>query len=88
MASTGETSGLDDVQDRIYRLIAPFNKKNVPLGPDTTFATDLELDSLAVMDLVAEIEDAFDIVLPLNMLPDLETVGQVAAAVDEIKKGK
>ncbi len=70
--------------ETIYGLIAPLNKKDAELAPQTTFAVDLELDSLTVMDLVAEIEDEFDIVLPLNMLPDLETVGQVADAVEKI----
>lgn len=68
----------------IYALIKPINRKNVDLKPNSTFATDLELDSLTVMDLVAEIEDEFDIVLPLNMLPDLETIEQVADAVEKI----
>lgn len=70
--------------EKIYELIAPINKKNATLTPTATFATDLELDSLTVMDLVAEIEDEFDIVLPLNMLPDLETIEQVADAVEKI----
>lgn len=70
--------------DTIYELIAPINRKNVELNPSSTFATDLELDSLTVMDLVAEIEDEFDIILPLNMLPDLETIEQVADAVEKI----
>ncbi len=67
--------------DRIRDLIAPFNRKGVPVEEGTSFANDLELDSLTVMDLVASIEDEWDIVIPLNMLPELETVGQVADAV-------
>lgn len=70
--------------ETIYGLISPLNKKSVDLTPATTFAADLELDSLTVMDLVADIEDDFDIILPLNMLPDLETIGQVADAVETI----
>jgi len=66
---------------RIVELIAPFNKKGVALAETTSFANDLELDSLTVMDLVAAIEDEWDIILPLNMLPELETVGQLADAV-------
>ncbi len=70
--------------ETIYSLIAPINKKGVALAPNSTFAVDLELDSLTVMDLVAEIEDEFDIILPLNLLPDLETIEQVADAVEKI----
>ncbi|WP_417457444.1 acyl carrier protein [Kordiimonas sp.] len=70
--------------EKIYELISPLNKKGIELAPDVTFASDLELDSLTVMDLVADIEDEFDIVLPLNLLPDLETIQQVADAVEKI----
>ncbi|API60665.1 phosphopantetheine-binding protein [Tardibacter chloracetimidivorans] len=71
---------------RIVELIEPFNEKGVTLGEDTSFARDLELDSLKVMDLVASIEDEWDITLPLNMLPELETIGQLADAVAKLAK--
>lgn len=74
--------------DTLCTLIAPFNRKNAALARDTRFANDLEFDSLTVMDLVAEIEDEFDIILPLNLLPDLETIGDVAEAVERIVKDK
>ena len=46
-----------DVDSRIRTLIDPFNKKNVEIGEPTTFAGDLEFDSLTVMDFVAAIEN-------------------------------
>ncbi|MBV8973196.1 MAG: acyl carrier protein [Sphingomonadaceae bacterium] len=76
----------DAIFARIVELIEPLNKKGVPLVEGTTFSGDLEMDSLTVMDLVANIEDEWDIVLPLNMLPELETVGQVADAVARLAK--
>lgn len=69
---------------RISELIDPFNKAGVEVGEATRFADDLQLDSLTVMDLVAGIEDEWDIILPLNRLPEIETVGQLADAVSEI----
>ncbi|WP_156256446.1 acyl carrier protein [Sandarakinorhabdus oryzae] len=69
------------VYARIIELIDPLNTKKVALLETTTFAGDMEMDSLTVMDLVASMEDEWDILIPLNMLPDLETIGQVADAV-------
>lgn len=71
--------------ERLIGLIAPFNKKGIPITEATRFAEDLELDSLTVMDLVANIEDEWDINMPLNLLPDLENVGQVADAVLKLR---
>ncbi len=76
----------DAIFTRIVALIAPFNKKGAALTEATTFSGDLEMDSLTVMDVVANIEDEWDIVLPLNMLPELETIGQVADAVAKLAK--
>ncbi len=70
--------------EKIYELINPINKKSIDLGPETSFAGDLELDSLTVMDLVADIEDEYDIIIPLNLLPELETIQHVADAVEKI----
>ena len=82
-------SDRNQVYARIIELIEPLNAKKVPLTETTTFAGDMEMDSLTVMDLVASMEDEWDILIPLNMLPDLETIGQVADAVHGLvaKKG-
>ncbi|WP_288412199.1 acyl carrier protein [uncultured Sphingomonas sp.] len=69
----------------ITDLIEPFNKKGVELTEATTFAGDLEWDSLTVMDFVAAVEDEFDIVITMNMQADIETVGQLADAVEKLK---
>ena len=77
----------EQIFEEVVALIGPFNKKNVPITRETSFSADLDLDSLAVMDLLAAIEDHFDITVPLNLLPDLERVGQVSAAVQKIIRG-
>ena len=67
--------------DKLKGLIEPFNKKGVELSDTTTFAGDLEWDSLTVMDFVAEVEDTFDIVITMNMQAEIENVGQLVDAV-------
>ena len=66
-------------------LIEPFNKKSIDLTDSTTFAGDLEWDSLTVMDFVAAIEDEFDIIITMNMQAEIETVGQLVDAVQKLK---
>ncbi|WP_414902726.1 acyl carrier protein [Sphingomonas flavalba] len=71
--------------DTISAQIAPFNKKGIALTETTTFAGDLEWDSLTVMDFVAAIEDEFDIIITMNMQAEIETVGQLVDAVAKLK---
>ena len=70
---------------KVAQLIAPFNKKGVELTEATTFAGDLEWDSLIVMDFVASVEDEFDILITMNMQAQIETVGQLVDAVEELR---
>jgi acyl carrier protein len=67
--------------DKLKGLIEPFNKKGIALSDSTTFAGDLEWDSLTVMDFVAEVEDSFDIIMSMNLQAEIENVGQLADAV-------
>ena len=75
----------DETFARVAELIEPFNKKGVTLTEETTFAGDLEWDSLTVMDFVAAIEDEFDILITMNMQAQIETVGQLVDSVEELR---
>ena len=74
----------DEIFERVAEQIEPFNKKGVELTEATTFATDLEWDSLTVMDFVAAVEDEFDILITMNMQAEIETVGQLVATIRKL----
>ena len=75
------------VAERIAGIIEPFNKKGVGIADATTFAGDLEWDSLTVMDFVAAIEDEFDIIISMNAQAEIETYGQLIDAVTKLTTG-
>jgi acyl carrier protein len=75
----------DETFAKVAELIEPFNKKNINLTEATTFAGDLEWDSLIVMDFVASVEDEFDILITMNMQAQIETVGQLVDAVEDLR---
>ena len=75
----------DEIFERVAEQIEPFNKKGVELSAATTFAGDLEWDSLTVMDFVAAIEDEFDILITMNMQAEIETVGQLVATIAKLR---
>ena len=70
---------------KVKSLIEPFNKKGAELNEGTTFAGDLEWDSLIVMDFVASVEDEFDILITMNQQAEIETVGQLVDAVEDLR---
>lgn len=73
-----------EVDAKIRSLIEPFNKKGVAIQDSTSFAGDLEFDSLTVMDFVAEIEDEFDVIISMNQQAEIENFGQLVDAVSRM----
>jgi acyl carrier protein len=67
----------DDILAGTYETLARF-AKDQPLTEDTDLASDLNLDSMAVMEVVFEAEDRFDVSIPLNVLPSVRTVRDFA----------
>ncbi|KLE34477.1 acyl carrier protein [Aurantiacibacter luteus] len=77
-----------EVDSRTRSIIEPFNKKGVAITDATTFAGDLEFDSLTVMDFVAAIEDEFDIIISMNQQAEIETYGNLVDAVTAMAADK
>ena len=78
---------MSDTVARLCVLLMPFNGKGVALTPETDISTDLNIDSVTVMDFVMEVEDHFDIEIPLNVLSDIRTIAELAKVV-ESRTGK
>ncbi len=76
---------MNDTITQLCALLQPFNSQSVTLGPATDISTDLNIDSVTVMDFVMEVEDHFDIEVPLNVLSDIRTIAELAKVVEERK---
>jgi acyl carrier protein len=78
---------MTDTISAIVKLLEPFNHNGAALGPKTDISTDLNIDSVTVMDFVMEVEDHFDIEVPLNVLSEIRTVEELARVVEGKMKG-
>ncbi len=83
-------SGIRQDDDLVFRkicaLIEPLNEKGVKLSRETDLIADLEIDSVAVLDMVMDIEDFYDISIPVNTISETKTIGELVDAIHEIKK--
>jgi acyl carrier protein len=75
-----------DVFERIRELIA----EKVGVDPEeiqmeTSFADDLEADSITLFELVMAIEDEFDIEVDDEIIEKIVTVGDIVNYLEEIK---
>jgi acyl carrier protein len=67
---------------QICSLLEPFNSNGTVLSAATDISSDLNIDSVTVMDFVMEVEDHFDIEIPLNVLSETRTVADLAKVVE------
>ena len=76
-ASISIEEGVIDVLKRVSRR---------PIAPtlQSDLVADLGFDSLQVLEVIAELEDRFDISIPLNDVPATRTVARVVAQVAEL----
>ena len=51
-----------------------YRPADVQLTPATELSGDLNIDSVAAMDLIMEIEDKFGIDIPINLVSDLRNL--------------
>jgi acyl carrier protein len=84
MSAEPSDGASQDVRAAVLEVLTPFNKTGATLTDDTRFTEDLNFDSLLVMEFIAALEDRLDISVPLNILPDIETVGQLVTATEQI----
>lgn len=88
MAATEQTARVDAGDDLVFRkvveLLAPYNPDGIAISRDTELTNDLEIDSVAVMDLIMEIEDDYQISFPLNLISEIRTVGELVDAIHKM----
>ena len=72
------------ILNKIYELLHPLVEEGTGIQEQTDFITDLGFDSLKVMKLVEQVEDHYDISIPLNILPDVRTIKDFALQLEKL----
>jgi acyl carrier protein len=76
------------VEDKILAVFANHRQSDVEVSKSTKIVADMGIDSLGVMEVIAEIEDEFKhasykLVVPEDALKTIETVGDVITSIAE-----
>lgn len=67
----------DRVDQAIRNAVESVLPQINPVDFDAALTSDMGLDSVQVMDLVMEIEDALDISVPVEVLAEVQTLNQL-----------
>ena len=76
-----------EITAEICTLLQPFNSKGIALTPATDIPAELNIDSVGVLDFIMDVEDKFDIEIPMNVVAETHTIGDLVKVVQaRIKK--
>jgi len=73
-----------DYLEFMYSIIGELKKTGLELSEKTELVADIGLSSLEVMEFIEQVEDEFDISIPLNILPDINSLGDFARKLNEL----
>lgn len=73
---------LGRLHEHLQRMAVP----GIQIDDNLEIVGQLGLDSIKVLDLIMEIEDEFDISIPMNVLTDVRTVRQLAEAIHRLNQ--
>jgi acyl carrier protein len=73
------------VMAEICHHVAPYQTGEKPITGKTVIAKDLAIDSLAIMDMVMELEDRFDVSIPMSVIAEIHTVDELADTIQDLR---
>jgi len=74
----------DEITAMLLERLARFSTRATGLHPQADLARDLNLDSVNMMELLMELEDHYDVSIPLNTMADVSTIADLADRVRKV----
>jgi len=74
----------EEILAKVIEELSGLTASNIQLTEDSELVTELGLDSFKVLDLLMDIEDEFDMTLPVMLLADVHTVKDLAVRIHSV----
>lgn len=72
------------IEESVIDVLKSVSRRPIAPTLASDLVADLGFDSLQILEVIAELEDRFDISIPLNDVPATRTVAQVVAQVAQL----
>jgi acyl carrier protein len=77
-----------EIEEGVIDVLKSVSRRPIQPTLQSDLVADLGFDSLQVLEVIAELEDRFDISIPLNDVPATRTVAQVVGQVTQLMDGR
>jgi acyl carrier protein len=76
----------NDIEAQIVDLLTQRVPAGVNVSAETRIVGGLGLDSVAILDFIMDLEDRFDISIPLDRVAEVQTIAELSGAVAALKR--
>jgi acyl carrier protein len=76
----------NDIEAQIVDLLTQRVPAGVNVSAETQIVGGLGLDSVAILDFIMDLEDRFDISIPLDRVAEVQTIAELSRAVEALKR--
>jgi acyl carrier protein len=73
-----------DVEAEIVQMLAGRLPAGVQVSTDTRIVQGLGLDSVAILDFIMDLEERFDVSIPLDRIAEVQTIGELSRAIETL----
>jgi acyl carrier protein len=75
----------EKVLQHILDILRPYAPDGLDINRHTELVADMGLDSLKVMRILENLEDDFDISIPINIIPGVHTVEDLVMEINKLR---
>ena len=80
------TKNANTIEAEVIELLAHRVPADVNVTAQTQIVGGLGLDSVAVLDFIMDVEDRFNISIPLDRVADVQTIAELSHAIEGLKR--
>ena len=77
---------INSIEAGVIELLAHRVPADTELTAETRIVGGLGLDSVAVLDFIQDVEDRFDLSIPLERVAEVQTIGELSLAIQSLKR--
>ena len=80
------TNNATNIEAQIVELLALRIPAGIHVSAQTQIVGGLGLDSVAILDFIMDVEDRFDISIPLDRVAEVQTIAELSHAIEALKR--
>ena len=80
------TDHVNSIEASVIELLGDRVPADTRITAETRIVGDLGLDSVGVLDFIQDVEDRFDLSIPLERMAEVQTIGELSVAIQTLKR--